>query len=172
MTSCGLLQLGLFVNQDWVDATLYVKRNKKKLLFSASNSVITKQNGLHVREELCPLRLLLNDTVLSFRHSLLVFSLIIAHVYRGMKSSAVEFSVSPRISTSLTVLSGYQVNMRDIAGSAILPSDFASPNATECLELSRQVCKFSSELEECVVNQVNLQDILASRSFPFTIKAE
>jgi len=45
-----------------------------------------------------------------------------------------EFSASPRVSTFLSTASRYQVTVRHVSGSAILPSDFASRNAPDCVK--------------------------------------
>ena len=43
-----------------------------------------------------------------------------------------EFSVSPRVSTFLSVVSRYQATIRHLAGAANVSSDFASRNAPTC----------------------------------------
>ena len=50
-----------------------------------------------------------------------------------------EFSVSPRVSTFLSVVSRYQATIRHLAGAANVPSDFASRNAPTCREQQCQV---------------------------------
>jgi hypothetical protein len=50
-----------------------------------------------------------------------------------------EFSASPRVSTFLSTVSRYQASIRHLAGSANLPSDFASRNAPECSEPTCQI---------------------------------
>ena len=80
-----------------------------------------------------------------------------------------EFSTSTRVSTFLSTVSRYQVSVRHVAGSAILPSDFASRNAPSCEDQSCQVCSFVQRLEECVVRRVPIQDILNGlEKLPFT----
>lgn len=53
-----------------------------------------------------------------------------------------EFSASPRISTFLSVVCRYQASVRHFAGSAIVPSDFASRNAPPCDNETCQICTF------------------------------
>ena len=43
-----------------------------------------------------------------------------------------EFSASPRVATFLTVASRHQVTLHHLAGSANIPSDFASRNEPTC----------------------------------------
>ena len=80
-----------------------------------------------------------------------------------------EFSTSPRVSTFLSTVSRYQASVTHVAGSAILPSDFASRNAPACEDQSCQVCSFVQHLEESVVQRVPIQDVLNGREkLPFT----
>ena len=76
-----------------------------------------------------------------------------------------EFSVSPRVSTFLSVVSRYQATVRHLAGSANVPSDFASRNAPTCLEQQCQVCTFDRQMEESVVLQrVTTNDVTSGRA--------
>ena len=80
-----------------------------------------------------------------------------------------EFSTSPRLSTFLSTVSRYQASVRHVAGSAILPLDFASRNAPACEDQSCQVCSFVQRLEESVVRRVCIQHVLNGREkLPFT----
>ncbi len=80
-----------------------------------------------------------------------------------------EFSASPRVSTFLSVVSPYQVSVRHVAGSAILPPDFASRNAPSCENEGCQVCSFVRHTAESVVRQTSVQDVLdGSAHLPFT----
>ena len=84
-----------------------------------------------------------------------------------------EFSVSPRVSTFLSAVSRYQATVRHLAGSANVPSDFASRNAAVCVEQQCQVCTFIREMEESVVMQrVTTNDITSGRAkLPFTSRS-
>jgi hypothetical protein len=80
-----------------------------------------------------------------------------------------EFSASPRISTFLSVVSRYQVSVRHVAGSAILPSDFASRNAPPCDNKTCQICTFVSDSRESVVRITSIQDVIDGKvRLPFT----
>ena len=84
-----------------------------------------------------------------------------------------EFSVSPRVSTFLSVVSRYQATVQHLAGSANVPSDFASRNAPTCLEQQCQVCTFVRQMEESVVLQcVTTNDVTSGRTrLPFTSRS-
>ena len=83
-----------------------------------------------------------------------------------------EFSASPRVATFLSTVSWYQVSVRHVAGSAILPSDFASRNAPECDNPTCQVCSFVPRTEESVVRRSSVQHILSgSAKLPVTTRA-
>lgn len=71
-----------------------------------------------------------------------------------------EFSASPRVSTFLSVVSRYQASVRHVAGSAILPSDFASRNAPPCEDELCQVCSFVTKTRESVVRFTSIQDVI------------
>lgn len=83
-----------------------------------------------------------------------------------------EFSASPRVSTFLSVISRYQVTVRHVSGSAILPSDFASRNAPPCVDEGCQVCSFIERTAESVVRLTSVQDVLdGSVRLPFTSRS-
>ena len=84
-----------------------------------------------------------------------------------------EFSVSPRVSTFLSVVSRYQATVQHLAGSANVPSDFASRNAPTGLEQQCQVCTFVRQMEESVVLQcVTTNDVTSGRvRLPFTSRS-
>ena len=84
-----------------------------------------------------------------------------------------EFSVSPRVSAFLSAVIRYQATVRHLAGSANIPSDFASRNAPVCVEQQRQVCTFIREIEEYVVKQrVTTNDITSGRAtLPFNSRS-
>ena len=57
-----------------------------------------------------------------------------------------EFSASPRVTSFLSTVSRYQINVRLLNGSVNIPSDFASRNASECTEPRCQICSFITQL--------------------------
>ncbi|KAJ8383044.1 hypothetical protein SKAU_G00038220 [Synaphobranchus kaupii] len=83
-----------------------------------------------------------------------------------------EFSASPRVSTFLSVVSRYQASVRHVAGSGILPSDFASRNAPPCKDEGCQVCSFIVRTADSVVRMTSVQDVLdGSVRLPFTSRS-
>ncbi len=80
-----------------------------------------------------------------------------------------EFSASSRVTTILSIVSHYQVNIRHIAGVANLPSDYASRHPSTCPELTCQVCRLVSETEDSVVRGLTVQEVTDGAScMPFT----
>lgn len=78
-------------------------------------------------------------------------------------------SASSRLSTFLSTESRYQASVRDVSGSAILPSDFSSRNTVPCEDEACQVCMFTKLTQESVVRHTSTQDILSgTKHFPFT----
>ena len=80
-----------------------------------------------------------------------------------------EFSASPRVTSFLTTVSRYQVSLQHLAGTANLPSDFASRNASDCTEPNCQICSFVHESESSVVRGISTQEVLDNtKRLPFT----
>jgi len=80
-----------------------------------------------------------------------------------------EFSHSCRVSTFLTDVSRYHVSVLHLAGTANLPSDFASRNAPECLNPTCQICSFVALSTCSTVLHITAQDITSGRArLPFT----
>lgn len=83
-----------------------------------------------------------------------------------------EFSASPRVTSFLTTVSRFQVTIQHLAGTANLPSDFASRNAPDCLDPACQICSFIIENEDSVVRDISVQDIVDNtKSLPFTTRS-
>ena len=81
-----------------------------------------------------------------------------------------EFSASPRVTSFLSTASRYQVDLQHLAGSANIPSDFASRNGAKCQHPSCQICNFITQTEGCVVRSVcnpNINDTTHPQSLPF-----
>ena len=75
-----------------------------------------------------------------------------------------ELSVSPCVSTFLSVAGRYQATIRDLAGAANVPSNFASRNAPTCREQHCRVCSYTRQTEESVVMQrVTTDDITSGK---------
>ena len=83
-----------------------------------------------------------------------------------------QFSSSPRVTSFLSSVSRYQVMLLHLAGSANLPSDFASRNAPACDDPRCQVCSFVSEAEDLAVRPISVHDVLSGKtSLPFTSRS-
>ena len=80
-----------------------------------------------------------------------------------------EVSSSTRVATFLSSGSRYKASVRHVAGTAILPSDFASHNAPVCDNPTCQVCSFVQHTKDSVVFRASVQGILSGAAkLPFT----
>ena len=80
-----------------------------------------------------------------------------------------EFSASPRVATFLSTVSRYQASIRHLAGTANIPSDFASRNAPDCLNPTCQICSFIQRDEESTVLRTSIPDVISGKDrTPFT----
>ena len=75
-----------------------------------------------------------------------------------------QFSSSARVSTFLSTLSRYKVELQHIAGSSNLPADYHSRNPMECDNSECQVCKFVLESSDITVHSLTVSDILEGKS--------
>ena len=88
------------------------------------------------------------------------------------KLSRGEFSASSRVTSFLSTVSRYQINVRHLNGSVNIPSYFESRNASECAEPRCQNCSFITQLEDSVVRSVHVQDIKDNQTrLPFTTRS-
>ena len=71
-----------------------------------------------------------------------------------------EFSNSARVTTFLAAVSRYNITVRHIAAVVNLPTDYTSRNPTTCTDMSCQVCKFLSEMEESTVRSLTVKDVI------------
>ena len=83
-----------------------------------------------------------------------------------------EFSVSPRVSTFLSVVSRYQASVRHLSGSANVPSDFAIRNAPTCTDQRCYICTFIRRMEDSVVQRITTADTMSGKSvLPFSSRS-
>ena len=83
-----------------------------------------------------------------------------------------EFSCSPKVSTFLSTVSQYQASVRHIAGVNNVLSDFGSRNPIECNDERCKICSFVAESEECVVRNINIDEVISGNSkLPFTSRS-
>lgn len=165
------------VNRRGIGATLYVGRNSKILLAGFFSAKLRKHQVTWLPCEI---------EALSIAAAIKHFS---PHVIQSSQTACVltdskpcvqgfeklcrgEFSASPRVTSFLSMVSRYQLNVRHLAGSTNIPSDFASRNASECCEPRCQICCFIARTEDSVVRSVNIQDLLGSHlKLPFTTRS-
>ena len=80
------------------------------------------------------------------------------------------FSSSSRVNTFLATISRSHVKLSHISGSDNITSDYASRNTIPC-NGSCQICKFISELETSVVQEISVSDILSGKCpIPYTTR--
>ena len=85
-----------------------------------------------------------------------------------LKLNKGHFSASNRISTFLTALSSYNVEVCHLKGVANLSADYASRHPKECHDTSCQICKFVQECMDSVVQSVSVQDVVSGKvKMPF-----
>ena len=83
-----------------------------------------------------------------------------------------QFSASRRVTTFLSTASRYQISLRHLSGSANLPSDFSSRNASPCDDPRCQICSFISKAEDSVVRPISVHDVLSGAvTLPFTTRS-
>ena len=83
-----------------------------------------------------------------------------------------EFSASPRLTTFLSTVSRFQAVIRHLAGTANLPTDFASRNAPPCLTPECQVCTFVKSTSEASVLRIDVAAVLSgSQKLPYTTRS-
>ncbi len=154
-----------------IGATLYVTRDNKRMLAGFFSAKLRARQYTWIPCELEALSI-----AASIKH-FAPFNIQSAHkthiltdskpcVQAHEKLCRGEFSASPRVSTFLSSVARYQVNLIHLAGKANVLSDFASRNAPECEQAGCQVCTFVRESEEATVLRVEAEDILSGRSPP------
>ena len=74
-----------------------------------------------------------------------------------------EFSNSSRLTTFLSIVSRYQIEVMHIAGKDNVLSDFASRNPIQC-EGQCQICNFVEKTEQCVVRGMKVADLISGAS--------
>ena len=82
-----------------------------------------------------------------------------------------EFSSSPRVSTFLSMITRFKLEMIHIAGEDNLFSDYLSRNPVDCSG-DCQICDFIKRTEDCVVSSTTVKDILdGNMQVPFRSRA-
>ncbi|MCG7876681.1 MAG: RNase H-like domain-containing protein [Candidatus Thiodiazotropha endolucinida] len=165
------------VSKRGIGATLYVSRNDKLLLAGFFSAKLRKHQVAWLP---CEVEALGIAAAVKHFSPFIIQSKLKACVLTDSKPCVQaidklargEFSASPRVSSFLSTVSRYQVNVKHLSGSANLPSDFASRSAPECSEPRCQICNFITSTEDSVVRPVTVQDVVDSMTrLPFTTRS-
>ena len=165
------------VMKSGIGATLYVLRNDKLLLAGFFSAKLKKHQVKWLPCEVEALGIAasikhFSPFIIQSEHPTTLLTDSKPCVQAIEKLCRGEFSASPRVTSFLSIVSRYQVQVNHIPGSANLVSDFASRNAPECEEPNCQICKFIESTESSVVRNVNVQDILQETTrLPFTTRS-
>ena len=127
------------VTRRGLGATLYVTRQDRLLLASFFSSKLRKHQVTWLPCEVEALSIAaavkhFSPFIIQSKHQACVLTDSQPCVQALQKLCRGEFSASPRVSSFLTTISRYQVILQHLAGTANLPSDFASRNAPDCTE--------------------------------------
>ena len=162
------------VRKPGIASTLYVTRNEKPLIAGFFSAKLRK-NQLDWLP--CEVEALCISASLQYFSSFIIQSHHKSCVVTDSKPCCQsyeklcrgEFSTSPKVSTFLSTVSRYQASVRHIKGVKNGLSDFGSRNPCTCEDQNCQICIFIAQSEECVVRNINVQDILDNRcKLPFT----
>ena len=162
------------VTQRGLGATLYVTRQDRLLLAGFYSSKLRKHQVTWLPCEVEALSIAaavkhFSPFIIQSKHRACVLTDSQPCVQALHKLCRGEFSASPRVTSFLTTVSRYQVSLQHLAGTANLPSDFASRNAPDCNEPNCQICSFVHESESSVVRGISTQEVLDNtKRLPFT----
>ncbi|XP_014678553.1 PREDICTED: uncharacterized protein LOC106818350 [Priapulus caudatus] len=165
------------VKNHGIGATLYVTRNDRIRLAGFFSAKLRKHQVTWLPCEVEALAIAaavqhFSPYVVQSRHGTCVLTDSKPCVQAYEKLCRGEYSASPRVSTFLATISRYQTSLRHLAGSANVPSDFASRNAPNCDEPNCQICTFISRIEDSVVRAISVQDVLSGGvRLPFTSRS-
>lgn len=155
------------VTKQGIGATLYISRKGKLLLAGFFSAKLRKHQVTWLPcevEALCIAASVkhFSPYIIQSKHTTCILTDSKPCVQAIEKLCRGEFSASPRVTSFLSIVSRYQVNVRHLSGSANIPSDFASRNAPECSEPQCQICNFIIQTEDSVVRSIQVQDVLDS----------
>ena len=160
-----------------IGATLYVSRENKLLLAGFFSAKLRKHQVTWLPCEIEALSIAaaikhFSPFIIQSTHNTCLLTDSKPCVQAVEKLCRGEFSASPRVTSFLSTVSRYQVNVRHLKGSVNVPSDFGSRNAPECTEPRCQICSFITQLEDSVVRSVHVQDIIDNQTrLPFTTRS-
>ena len=171
------LQIVTDASAKGIAAALYSIRDGKPVLSGLFNA---KRQKHHMGWLPCELEASLSITasvkhfspyIIQSNHRVTVITDSLPCVSAYQKLSRGEFSMSPRVTTYLSTLSHYNIDVKHIAGVKNTVSDFASRNPIDCGG-ECQLCAFIESLEESVIRGVTVEEILSGAfSVPYTNRA-
>jgi hypothetical protein len=164
------------VTKHGIGATLYITRNEKLHLAGFFSAKLRKHQVSWLPCEIEALSIAaaikhFSPFIIQSTHQACLLTDSKPCVQGFEKLCRGEFSASPRVTSFLSIVSRYQVNVRHLAGTANVPSDFASRNAPECNEPRCQICNFVALTEDSVVRSTSVQDIRGLSGLPFTTRS-
>ena len=162
------------VKEGGMGATLYILRHDQLLLAGFFSARLCKHQVTWLP---CEVEALLIATAVNHFAPYIIQAAERTHVLTNSRPCVLaynklcrgEFSNSARVTSFLSTASRYQVVVGHIAGSANLPSDYASRNPVACQDSNFLVCSFVSDLETSVVRTLSVTDVTdGAVSMPFT----
>ena len=160
------------VKNPGIGATLYVTRNNKLQLAGFFSAKLRGRQITRLPCEIEPATKHFSPYIIQSKTPACILTDSKSCVQSFEKLCRGEFSSSPRVAALLSTVIRYQGSVRHVASAAILPSDFASRNATECDNSTCQVCSFVQRTEDSVDLQASVQSILSGTAkLPFTSRA-
>ena len=164
------------VTKHGIGATLYITRNEKPHLAGFFSAKLRKHQVSWLPCEIEALSIAaaikhFSPFIIQSTHQACLLTDSKPCVQGFEKLCRGEFSASPQVTSFLSIVSRYQVNVRHLAGTANVPSDFASRNAPECNEPRCQICNFVALTEYSVVRSTSVQDICGLSGLPFTTRS-
>ena len=80
-----------------------------------------------------------------------------------------QFSSSARVSSFISTLSRYNVQLEHLSGSSNIPADYLSRSPAICEEKKCQICKFVDDSSHSTVSHVSVNDVMQGKvPMPFT----
>ena len=165
------------VSQRGLGATLYVSRKGNLHLAGFFSAKLRKH---HIKWLPCEIEALGIATAIKYFSPYIIQSKLQTHILTDSKPCVQafeklrrgEFSSSPRVATFLSIASRYRTSIQHLAGTANIPSDFASRNSPDCNEPQCQICQFIRQTEDSVVRSLCVQDVLEGKvNLPFTSRS-
>ena len=156
-----------------IGAVLYAIRGDKTLLAGYFNAKLPvfQQKWLPCEQEGVAIGVALNHFgphLMRSEHRSCVLTDSKPCVQAVEKLNRGEYSASARLSTFLSSVSRFQVDVRHIQGASNVVSDFISRNPLPCSEERCQICSFIRESMVAVVAAVSVEDVLSGRvQLPF-----